>query len=562
MLKALKIENIAIIEYADIDFSDGLNVLSGETGAGKSIIIDALSAVLGERTSKELIRTGAPFARVTAEFENVSEEVKTVAAELGATIEQGENLIVTRTINADGKNNCRINGAPVNVSMLKTLGRELISIHGQHDSQNLLNPEMHFVYLDLLGDYENLIEDYKAKYEEYVTLYRRFKSLVTNEEELRRKTDFLQYEINEIESLGLQPGEIKELRDRREFFKNADKVRNGLKTALAALDDGDDTNGAVTMLFNAAHALNTPAQHVKSVDDTLQALNDAAFTIQSLRNDVANALYDCDFDESEREATEDRLAEIKKIQMKYGESEEEIFEYLAKQKEELSFIEISTSDREHLEEILEEKKGTLLAAAEALSKARRAEAHEFEQKVSDELKFLNMPNVVLETSFERCKLNPTGCDVIEFLISPNPGESPKPLSKIASGGELSRIMLAIQNVLSSKGNVATMIFDEIDTGVSGSAAEKIARKLSQVSDSHQVLCITHSPQVAAYADNHFLISKEVRGGKTYTNVTPLNEEGRANELARIIGGEQITELAVKTAEEMLEMAKNVRNTAI
>ena len=342
--------------------------------------------------------------------------------------------------------------------------------------------------------------------------------------------------------------------DRRTFFRNSEKIVKGINNAIAALSDGDDQSGAVSLAFDALSDLKVPAQHMEEARDIETQLTDAAYALQGVRDALHEALYSCAYDPSEQDEVEERIAELNKLRSRFGNTEEEILQRLAEEKAELQSIEVSDADRKKLEEVLEQKKTVLLADAEALSNARKETAKSFEERVKGELEFLNMPYVELGTSFERCKLNPTGADVIEFLISPNPGEALKPLSKIASGGELSRIMLAIQNVLSKGGNVGTMIFDEIDTGVSGSAAERIARKLQEVSRDRQVLCITHSPQVAAFADAHYLIEKTVESGKTYTRVTPLDRQGREAEIARIIGGEQGSELELRNAAEMLDFA--------
>ncbi len=554
MLSELNIQNIAVIESADIGFGPGLNVLSGETGAGKSIIVDALSAVLGERTSRELIRTGADSAQVSAVFTDISPDVEDLLAGLDLPPAENGTLLVSRTIFAEGRNNCRVNGTPVTVAMLKQLGQSLISIHGQHDSQSLLDPEVHYRFLDEMGDYDPLLQTYREHYEEFVTLYRRYKQLSTDEDALLRRIDFLKFEIAEMEAANIRVGEYDELMDRRTFFRNSEKILKGLNQAIAALSDGEEESGAVTLAFDALSDLKTAAQHLPEVREAEQQLTDAAYALQGVRDALGDALYACQYDPAEQSVVEDRIDVLNKLRSRFGPTEEDILARLEEERAELKSIEVSDEDRKQLEAVLEEKKNILLEDAAALTDARQKTARQFEARVSEELKFLNMPYVELGTSFERCKLNPNGADVIEFLISPNPGEALKPLSKIASGGELSRIMLAIQNVLSKGGNVGTMIFDEIDTGVSGSAAERIAKKLQEVSRDRQVLCITHSPQVAAYADAHYLIDKKVEGGKTYTGVKLLDRAGREGEIARIIGGETVSELQLQNAAEMLDFA--------
>ncbi|MBQ1545205.1 MAG: DNA repair protein RecN [Clostridia bacterium] len=554
MLTELHIENIAIIESAGIEFADGLNVLSGETGSGKSIIIDALSAVLGERTSKDLIRTGEDRATVSALFVNVSDDVEAALAELGLTPSEDRTLLVQRVISLEGRSSCRINGEPATVSMLKTLGKELISIHGQHDSQHLLNPEVHYRYLDALGGLAPVYEDYLGKYQEYVGLDRKFRSLQKNEEESARRMDFLKYEIKEIEDANVVSGEYETLNERRSFFRNSEKIVKKLENALDALTDGDLNSGAVSQALSAAHDLELPAKHLTEAEQLSRTVSDAAYALQDAREQLKELIYNYAFDPTEQSEVEDRMSLLFKLRSKYGADEDAVLAHLEEDRAELASLQNADSDRKELEELLEVKKDLLLAAAEKLRTERKQIANEFERKVGEELAFLDMPHARLSTSFTPCRLSPVGSDDIEFLIAPNPGEDPKPLAKIASGGELSRIMLAIQNVLSEKGNVQTLIFDEIDTGVSGSAAEKIAIKLHSAAGNHQVICITHSAQVAAYADHHFNISKEVRSGKTYTNVLPLDTEGRVHEIARIIGGVNITDLQVENARDMLQRA--------
>ena len=556
MLSSLTIENIAIIEAAQMDFCPGLNVLSGETGAGKSIVIDALSAVLGERTSKDLIRTGASGATVVALFEQVSDDTLEALQQLGLSVPPDRALQISRSIREDGRNICKINGTPVTVTMLKTIGKTLISIHGQHDSQNLLNPEYHYQYLDALGGLEPIHQEYLKEYEAYSRLYRNFRQLESGAEERRRRIETLQFEVQELQAAQLTVGEYDELKKKRDFFRNAEKVLDGLHRAEAALTDGEETNGALTLLFDVVNALQGPAGHLEEASALLQEANDLAYAAQDLKGHIETILLQADYNPQQQAAVEERLSLLHQLQLKYGPDEESMLSYLAEAEEELQSLQSLGTNREEVLAELEQRKEQLLAAADRLHLARSHAASDFEVRVQKELQFLDMPHVELSTSFTRCKLNPTGSDQIEFLISPNPGEALKPLAKIASGGELSRILLAIQNVLSDKGNVATLIFDEIDTGVSGSAAEKIAIKLKAVSARHQAICITHSAQVAAYAEAHFFLYKEVQDGKTYTRVQPLDTNGRIKELARIMGGVEITDLQKESAKELLQHAKN------
>lgn len=556
MLSSLTIENIAIIEAAQMDFCPGLNVLSGETGAGKSIVIDALSAVLGERTSKDLIRTGASGATVIALFDQVSDDTLEALQQLGLSVPSDRALQISRGIREDGRNICKVNGTPVTVTMLKALGKTLISIHGQHDSQNLLNPEYHYQYLDALGGLEPIHQAYLKEYEAYSRLYRNFRQLESGAEERQRRIETLQFEVQELQAAQITVGEYDELKKKRDFFRNAEKVLDGLHRAEAALTDGEETNGALTLLFNVVNALQGPASHLEEVSALLQEANDLAYAAQDLKDHIETTLLQADYNPQQQAEVEERLSLLHQLQLKYGPDEESMLSYLVDAEEELQSLQGLGSNREEVLAELEQRKEQLLAAADRLHLARSHAASDFEVRVQKELQFLDMPHVELSTSFTRCKLNPTGSDQIEFLISPNPGESLKPLAKIASGGELSRILLAIQNVLSDKGNVATLIFDEIDTGVSGSAAEKIAIKLKAVSNKHQVICITHSAQVAAYAEEHFFLYKEVQDGKTYTRVQPLDTDGRIQELARIMGGVEITDLQKESAKELLQHAKN------
>lgn len=560
MLRNLRIENIAIIEAAQMEFSSGLNVLSGETGAGKSIVIDALSAVLGERTSKDLIRTGEAKAQVVALFEKVGNDTEAVLGEYDISPEEDGTLQVSRVIHADGRNICKVNGTPVTVSMLKKLGKTLISIHGQHDSQNLLNPEYHYKYLDALGNLEPLHAAYQEAYEAYSDLYKQFKKLEAGLEERSRKMEDLQFAINELEEADIKIGEYEALQKQKARFRNAEKILSGLQRAENALTETEEQTGAVNLLFDAATALQIPAEYLEEGDLLLQKVQDLAYSAQDLSAELQHLLAQTDYNPKLQEEVEERSAFLHKLMQKYGPDEAALLSALEEARKELQALEQLGTDREMVLRELEDRKERLLSVAGELHAARLHAASEFEVRVREELRFLDMPYVEISTEFLPCKLNPTGSDQIAFLISPNPGEALKPLAKIASGGELSRILLAIQNVLSEKGNVDTLIFDEIDTGVSGSAAEKIARKLKSVSRRHQVICITHSAQVAAYAEAHFFLSKEVQNGKTYTRVLPLTREGRIAELARILGGISVTDLQKKSAKELLERAEEAELT--
>lgn len=555
MLSNLRIENIAIIESAGIEFTDGFGVLSGETGAGKSIIIDSLSAVLGERASKDLIRTGAEQAQVTALFQGYPEGAKEWLRENDIPEEPDGSLLIQRTLRSNGRNTCKVNGMPVTVTLLGELGKELISIHGQHDSQKLLNPDEHVKYIDLLGGLEPLRSEYEKIYEEYLSLYREYKALEKNDSEQARRMDFLEFEISEIDGAGIVPGERERLLKRREFFKDSEKIVRDMEKALSALEDGEMGKGAISLLFDTAGYLETPSGHFSELEDASGKVSEAAYYLEEVKSLVSDLILSSEYDEEEQNSVEARLSELHALSLKYGNTEEEILLYRDEAEKELEALKNRDETLERIVKELEEKKALLIKEAEKLSAERKKTAQEFDSAVKHELSFLNMPEAELKTEFTPCKIGRNGKDELEFLISPNPGEGFKPLSRIASGGELSRIMLAIQSVLSGEGGVPTFIFDEIDTGVSGSAAERIAEKLKSVSKNHQVLCITHSPQVASYADTHYLIRKETVNGKTYTRVEELDKQGRVEEIARIIGGERITELQKQSALEMIERIK-------
>ena len=479
MLAQLFIRNIAVIEKASIDLEKGFTVLTGETGAGKSIIIDAIHAVLGERTSKELVRTGTDSASVSALFTGLDEDTLSLLDQLSLPREEDGSLLIQRDIRLEGRSTCKINGAPATVSMLKQLGPRLVTIHGQHESYELLSPEVHMEYLDSFAGLESLLAEYQAAYRTLRETQRQLETLQTDEGEKARLSDLLHYQIDEIEAANVRVGEREEL----------EAILHG--TAV-------------------------------------------------------------DFDPALQESIEERLDLLYKLGLKYGGSEEKILEYLEDCRTRLHQIEFSDEERERLEAQYETQKAAAIALAKELSEQRKAASKQFISQVKGELAFLNMPGIAFETEIQRVPLYHMGCDKLQFLVSANKGEPPKPMSKIASGGELSRIMLAIKTVLSGKDKVDTLIFDEVDTGISGAAANKVGQKLKQVSQNRQVLCITHLAQIAALADHHFLISKHVEGERTYTQVQGLDFEGRKREVARIIGGDQVTDLQLEMAGEMLK----------
>ncbi|MCR4615318.1 MAG: DNA repair protein RecN [Clostridiales bacterium] len=551
MLQSLKIENIAIIEHAELELNGGFNVLTGETGAGKSIIIDSINAVLGERTSRELIRTGTSSAKVTAVFTEVGYAVCDAIESIGLNPSEDGCLIIQRSISADGKNVCRINGEPVTVSMLRTVGRSLINIHGQHDSQALLNSENHFRYLDSLAGNSDLLSEYQRSYHNLLSLKRELKAISRDDAEKARRLDILDFQINELETAQIVPGEWDRLTAKKNVYVNGEKIVRFLTEAYIAINGTDEDSGAVQRTESAAMSLQKAANYYEAAETLSEKVLSLSYDLAEHSADISEMISNFDIDERELDEIESRLDLLYKLSGKYGSTEEEMLEFLENAKREARDIELSDERIAFLEsEIVKAEKETSLLA-EKLSESRKIAGENFSQAVCGELEFLDMPSVVFEIKYGKTDYSETGSDDIEFLISANIGETPKPLSKIASGGELSRIMLAIKNVLSDKDNVDTLIFDEIDTGVSGRAAQKVAMKLAEVSRGRQVICVTHLAQIAAQADYHFRISKSVEGDKTYTHVTALDYEGRKEELARIIGGLEITELQLKSAEEML-----------
>jgi len=552
MLTSLKIENVAIIESAAIEFGCGLNVLTGETGAGKSIVIDSINAVLGERTSRELIRTGADSAKVYAVFEDIGDTVKAQLDENGIECDDGV-LIINRTLNRDGKNICRINGFPVTVSMLKGIGSELIDIHGQHDNQALMQAEKHCGFIDSFAGDEKLIEEYSSAYSELCSIRSALRCVNTNEQEKAQRIDLLSYQIDELEKAEITVGEWDELNDRKTLFNNSQRVIDSLNAAYEALKCD---NGGIDCIASASSELDRAGAYMESVNETAQKVSEIRYELEDAAELIRDSLAELDFDENELNEIEERLDLLYRLSRKYGQTEEEMLGYLQKAREELENISFSEERQKKL--IEDEKKAYLKAdeLAEKLSAVRLKAGKALSEAICTELDFLDMPNVHFAVSRRETELSENGKDEIEFLISANAGEEPKPLAKIASGGELSRIMLAIKNVLADTDGVATMIFDEIDTGVSGRAAQKIAMKLRQVSKGRQVVCVTHLAQIAAQGDVHLYISKSVRDGKTYTDIRPLLSEDRTDEIARIMGGIEITELQRQSAREMLEAAGN------
>ena len=552
MLAQLFINNIAVIERASIDLEQGFTVLTGETGAGKSIIIDAIHAVLGERTSKELVRTGAAEATVSAMFTGLAPDVLDMLDGLSVPREEDGSLLIQRNIRLEGKSTCKLNGAPATVSMLKAIAPRLVGIHGQHESYELLSPELHMTYIDSFGRLEGLLEKYRGSYHRLRELQRQLNELNTDEGEKSRRMDLLRYQIEEIEAANPVPGEREALTQNRDAVRNSEKISAAVELVKGMLSGDEERNGMLSDISMAAGELERVSGYMPQLDEPLQKLREAGFLLEDA--DSALQSLAVDFDPAALDEMEERLDVLYRLGLKYGETEEEMLQYLAKCQDELHKIEFSDEEKERLTQEYEGEKKQAIALAKQLSEKRRAAGERFTKQVKAGLAFLNMPGVEFVTEIQRVPLTPTGCDKLQFLVSANKGEPAKPLSKIASGGELSRIMLAVKTVLSGRDKIDTLIFDEVDSGVSGSAANRIGEKLRQVSENRQVLCITHLAQIAAMADHHLRISKHVDKGRTYTQVEPLELEGRKQELARIIGGENITQLQLDMAEEMLKKA--------
>ena len=537
MLSLLHIENIAIIEQADIVLQPGFTVLTGETGAGKSIIIDSIGAILGQRTSRELIRSGAKKGFVSAVFEDIPAALKRQLEELGLDTEDDGTVRIQRELSAEGRSVCRVNMRPVSASVLKTLSPYLINIHGQHDGQKLMQEEYHIDFLDSFFEAETLLEQFRPMYAELHTLRSKIRELEKSGQQREQRIDMLRYQIDEIEAAQLQPGEEEMLTERRQFFENAGQLAYSLQASRAADELAD------------------VAALSQDLNNLSQKAEEARYQVEDLAASVAMLAADVDFSPKERDAVEERLDVIYRLRRKYGATIEEVLSYHDKASKELGELE-NADDRK--DEMMEEYHRTLTCAREIaseLSKRRRQAAEELEAKIVAQLKDLDMPKVRISIQVSsQTKLNPHGMDEVRFLISTNPGEPVKPLSKIASGGELSRIMLAIKNVLTQTEDVGTLIFDEIDTGVSGRAAQKIALKLGEISHRKQTLCVTHLPQLAAMGDHHLLIKKSLSEEYTFTDVFSLTEEERVSELARMLSGDAITELSMQNAAELLERA--------
>ena len=547
MLSLLHIENIAVIECADISFHKGFNILTGETGAGKSIIIDGISAILGERAYRDMVRTGTEKATVRAIFTDVP--ALPWFEENG--VEYDSETVILREVHMDGKNVCRVNGTLVNVSALRKLGLQLINIHGQHDSASLFDETNHLQYLDDYAANEDLRQEYSEKFEAVSVLRREIQRMTMDESEKLRRMETLRYQIDEISKAELQAGEDEQLEQRRKLLQNAEKISDGIHEAVACLYGGDDSDGAASLLQQAERELARLSRYTDAFSSIHEKITDLMYQVQDAAEEMRDARDELSYSADELERIESRLDVIHKLRRKYGVTCQDILEYLENAKRELDEIEFADDHLERLKVKCEKAEKAAVEAAMLLRENRKAAAQKLSEKILSELTQLDMPRVQFSCEFTPVELSVNGMDQVAFYMSANTGEALKPLSKVASGGELARIMLAMKNVLAEQDRVQTLVFDEVDTGVSGRAAQKVAEKLRSVARSKQVLCVTHLPQLAALGDTHLLIAKEERQGRTFTTVTPLNREGRKRELARIIGGANITETTLKSAEEML-----------
>ena len=553
MLCEIKIENVAVIEKAAAVFSDGLNVLSGETGAGKSILIDSINAILGNRTSREIVRSHTPKAMIWATFRGIGAKTRAQLADAGYEAEN--ELLLYREITAEGKSTCRINGMPATASVVRDICSGLINIHGQHDNQSLMNPARHLGILDSFAQNETAHDAYYVVYKELCRVKKEIDALSMDETEKERRIETLRFQIEEIGAAELRPGEEDELLNRRTLIRNAQTVTEQLNIAYAALSGAEDAPGAGEMLGSAATALESISSLSEDFAPLAEQMSGLYYTARDAASDIADILARCEFDPQALDAVEERLDLIYRMKQKYGGDVQDILAYLDAATAELDGIETGAQRLDELYDRQAALYDKAIALADALTQTRLEAFERFNAQITDALRFLNMPGIRFTLSHKKGPLAGSGQDSVEFNISTNPGEEPKPLAKIASGGELSRIMLAVKSALADKDDIGTVIYDEIDTGVSGLAAGRIGEKLKQTAQGRQVICITHTAQIAAQADNHLLIRKNVSEDRTYTEIDALSGEGRVQELARMISGDKITELALANAREMLRMAK-------
>lgn len=553
MLKCLHIENIAVIERSDLELSEGFNAMTGETGAGKSIIIDSLSAVLGQRTSRELIRNGCDKASVSALFCNFNKYELDFLESSGFPPDENGELLITRTLSASGGGSVRINSRPATVGILRSIGAELVNIHGQHDNQKLLDPAYHSGYVDSLADNEEIKKEYYNEFKRLNAIRRELQQLETDSDEKIRRTEILEYQINELESADIKVGEIEELREKIKLAENSEKMLDALNLARAALGGESDYEGAAALVAQAGKYLGSGG--VKKLEGSAARLTEISYELSEINADIESYLSENDFSEENADKLRERLDFLHRLMLKYGNSEEKLLAFLENAKNELKGIKFSDERAAELSEELDKSTERLIVFGEKLTASRKKAAAELERQVTDALKYLDMPQVSFSVELNNGRYTKNGCDELQFLICANAGEEPRPLAKIASGGELSRVMLAIKSILADADGAGTLIFDEIDTGISGHAAIRVGRKLRQVSKRRQVLCVTHLAQIAAAADRQLLIEKRTENGRTFTGVTALNDKQRLGELARIMSGGELTENLLKSAKELLDRSK-------
>ncbi len=550
MLKFLHIENIAVIEKSDIEFTDGFNVLTGETGAGKSVLIGSINAVLGMRTSKDLIRYGCDKCEVKALFCDLTSQAKNFANEIGYPPDEDGNLLISRSIHADGRNTIKINGAPATVGILRDLGKNLINIHGQHDNQLLLDTSTHINFIDALAENNDILTEYNAEFNKFNSIRRELVELNADADDKDRLVELLTYQIKEIEDANITVGEMASLKQTAKLMHDSKKIGQLITQISNCLYGSDESSGAVQLTEVAADsAIRSDYKPLAELGEKLSSLS---YELASVNDSARDILSNIEYDPEKLSYIEDRLDLLKKVCNKYGSNEEQVLEFLENAKQRLSNINISEERAEELQNELLISKENLVKYGQELTKSRSNAAELFEKQVCSVLEELDMPNVKLVTQINQGRYTKIGCDEIEFLISVNAGEIPKPLAKIASGGELSRIMLAIKSVLADKDNINTMIFDEIDTGISGRAAQKISNQLNCLAKNSQIICVTHLAQIAASASNHLLIEKDTQNNRTYTNITPLDYNGRIKEISRIMSGSDMTQNMYNSAKELLD----------
>ena len=556
MLDTLYIENIAVIEKTTICFENGFNIMTGETGAGKSIVIDSINCVMGGRTSKDLIRTGCQKAVVTAEFSQIPQECYKVLSDFGLSYEEEDSLIMSREIHSTGRSSCRINGVPVPLNVLKAISPILINIHGQHESYELISDSRHMGYLDSMGSYQDVLQQYKDEYAKYKNYKKILEENATDEAQRIREADILSYQVEELRNAQLKVGECDELTAEKLKLSNGEKIRSALANTKMLLD-GRDFKGACELADDASSALSSVSSYMPQAEKLAARLTDSYYELRSISEDIEALIDEADIDPYRLNEIEERLDLLYKLKRKYGDSEEEMLEFLDKSEKRLFQLENYENTLKQAQKDYDSALEKVSKLAKILTDKRIETGKIFKEEVERELAFLNMKGVKIEVSVEKSSLTEKGWDKVEFLISSNPGEPPKPVSKIASGGELSRMMLAIKTVLSKNDITGTLIFDEVDTGISGSASQKVGMKLKQVSENKQVICITHQPQIAALADVHFLIKKSTDGERTYTKVDKLDDESRIQSLAALIGGAEVGTTALKHAKKLIEDGKSL-----